>query len=442
MAFHQQTAETLQTFYATDEEAPEGWQHALMWHWEQAGQCGKSMNVALDVAHNKIQDLRFTEARQWIEQSLALLDRMPASERASFGLQYEMRAYALIVAVLEFEGQFREALGYAQLLLRLTEVHGNVNAQSRSYLTIGRVHRELGQLSLAESDLMRALSLAERHQLRELEWEARFHLAKVHQLQGRHLEAFQQLDLAHRGVSSVGEGDQVAQVCTGIGDIYRVLGSGDEALRLYHQALKLEIGSKNRLGQAMLYEKLCLSHMEIRELGEALDCINEALRLRTNLDDKLGQARSYSILGTIHYRLKKFDLAREYFDHARVLEEQLQNRRGLTIALTNLGDVERVTENYERARSYYREALVLARGIGDQVAMARLYERMGDAFHEDGNEEEAKDYWRHALQIRDEMGHFDEAQNLRYRLEGIPEDQRNASAGYQDGTRTKTDIDM
>lgn len=420
--FHRNTAAQLRSFYAERDDAPDGWHSALMWHLEQSGEHGDAMDVALNVAEKHIENLSFSDARRWIERSLALLDRLPDLERVSYGLGYEVRAYALIIAVLEFEGQFREALGYAQLLLRLGEIHGNIEAQGRSYLTIGRVHRELGQLSIAETDLVRALKLAERHQLSDLEWEARFHLAKVHQLQGRHLDAFQQLDLAHRRVSSIGgEQDRLARVCTGIGDIYRVLGSGEDALRLYHQALKVEINTNNRLGQAMLYEKMGLSHMELDGMWEALECLKEALRLREQLDDKLGQARSHSILGTIQHRLKHYPLALEHFEQARKLEAGLQNRRGLTIALTNLGDVARSTGDIEQAHERYEEALTLARGIGDQLGMARLYERLGDMFAEktgdaDEHRQKARELWGKALQIREEMGHFDEAQTLRERM--------------------------
>jgi tetratricopeptide (TPR) repeat protein len=411
--FHRQAAHTLQTHYAESETPPEGWQGVLMWHWEQAGEYGEAIRVALARAQHHTGNLEFPEARRWIDHGLKLLERISGSER----LKHEMQTYALTVAVLEFEGKFREALGYAQLILRLAETEGNIEAQGRGYLTLGRVHRELGQLTFAETELLHALQMAERHQMHELEWEARFHLAKVHQLQGRHLDAFQQLDLAHRRVTTVSDGEsRLARVCTGIGDIYRVLGSGEEALQFYHRALKGEIGTENRLGQAILYEKLALSHMELDELFEAIECINEALQIRERLDDNLGKARSHSIMGTIQHRLKNYHLAQEHFERARSLEAHLQNRRGLTIALTNLGDVARSTGNTDQARLYYHEALKLTREIGDRVGMARVYERIGDAFHDTGDRELAQSHWQEALHIRDDMGHYDEAQSLRERL--------------------------
>jgi tetratricopeptide (TPR) repeat protein len=417
--FHRETAEQLKALYETTEEIPAGLPETLMWHWEQAGKFGEALEVALAVAEQRIQELNFSEARRWIERSFALLDNLPDVDRLSYGFTYEARYYALTIAILEFEGQFREALGYAQLFLRLAEIHGNIEAQGRSYVTIGRVHRELGQLVIAESDLMRALKLAERHQMPELEWEARFHLAKVHQLQGRHLEALQQLDLAHRGATEAGAEDRLARVCTGIGDVYRVLGSGHDALRFYHQALKTEITSNNRLGQAMLYEKLGLSHIELNELYEAQECIQESLRLRDDLNDKLGQARSNTIMGTIQSHLQDYPKALEHFEKARTLEAGLQNRRGQTIALMNLGDVASVTGNYTKAIESYEEALVLTKAIGDQVGMARGYERLGEVSIAKGSQSQARDYLGHALQIRDEMGHYDEAQALRGRLKQL-----------------------
>lgn len=410
--FHQTTARELRALYAGHERPPEGWQGVVMWHCEQAGDYGEAMSMALERAQTHLEELEFAEARRWIDHGLKLLDRLSYAERSAC----EMRAYALTVAVLEFEGKFREALGYAQLILRLAELDRNAEAQGRGYLTLGRVHRELGQLEFAESDLVQALKLAERHQMRELELEARFHLAKVHQLQGRHLEAFQQLDLTQKGLLTSGGEDRLARVYTGIGDIYRVLGSGEEALQLYHRALKVEIGTKNRLGQAMLYEKLALSHLEMNELYEAIECINEALRLRTDLDDKLGQARSHSILGTIQHHLHDYRLAQEHYEQARAIEAGLQNRRGLTISLSNLGDVARATRNYEQARAYYEEALKLSRGIGDQLGIARIHERLGDVYAEVGGMEVAREHWSQALQIRDEMGHYDESQALRERI--------------------------
>lgn len=421
-AFHRHVAEDLVNLYANNATAPEGWRETLAWHWEQAGDYGSAIDAALEVVEIRVAELAFNDARRWVEHVLALLDRLDNLERRA----YEMRAYALTIAVLEFGGQYREALGYARLLLRLAEERGNFEARGRSYLTIGRMQREIGKLAAAEAEMLRALNLAERHQLPELEAEVRLHLAKVHQLQGHHLEAFQQLELAQEMANT--DRARLARVCTGVGDVYRVLGAGREALNLYHRALKLEIGSSNRIGQAMLYEKLGLSHLEMDHLGEALQCAQEALRLRDELGDTVGQTRSHTILGAIQSRLNNHTLALSHFEQARDLEKGLQNQRGLMIALSNLGNAARALGDTERARAYYIEALALGREINDRVGLARMYQRLGDLSYGEGTPAAAIPYWNEALRIREDLGHSEETIALRNRIAAAKAQRRPADA--------------
>lgn len=408
--FHRNTAIELERLYADRELAPEGWRETVAWHWEQAMAYQEATDAVLKIAEMRISELAFSEARRWTERALELLDRLDAPDRR----RYEMRAYALTIAVLEFGGQHREALGYARLLLRLAEDRGNVEAQTSSYLSIGRVQRELGNLAVAEAETLRAFELAERHQLSEMAWEARLQLAKTHQMQGRHLEAFQQLELAQELPTE--DHNRLARVCTNVGDIYRVLGADQEALELYHRALKLEVGSSNLIGQAMLYEKMGHSYLELNQPGDALQCAREALRLRIALKDHVGQARSYTLIGTVQSRVGERLAAAEAFEQARNLEELAQNHRGLIIALTNLGDVAQSSGDYEVARQRYIEALTLAQKRNDTIALARMQQRLGDLSAAQRHFANARKHWEEALAIRESLGHSEEAITLRGRL--------------------------
>src|ERR671924_16817 len=67
---------------------------------------------------------------------------------------------------------------------RVAQARNNREATARAHLAIGRMQRELAQLTIAEAALQQARALAERDELGELEAEVRLHIAKVHQLQG------------------------------------------------------------------------------------------------------------------------------------------------------------------------------------------------------------------------------------------------------------------
>src|SRR5690606_35245569 len=184
--------------------------------------------------------------------------------------------------------------------------------------------------------MQQALAFAERDERSDLEADVRLHLAKVHQLQGRHLEALQELQLAREGQEQDDDKIKLARILTGIGDVYRVLGSSREALTFYTRALSLEQARRSTLGQAILKDKLALVLMDQGKLLDALASAEESLRLRERLNDTVGQARSHNVLGTIQRRLGRHTEAFSSFDRARELEELAQNPRGLCIALLHL----------------------------------------------------------------------------------------------------------
>lgn len=415
--FHRQIAEELVRRYNASERAPQGWLEALAWHWEQAGAFAEAANIALEVAESRVTRLDFGAARRWAERTLTLIERIDPAEREV----YELRAYALALAVLEFGGQYREGLDYARRMLRLAQARKNNEAEARAHLAIGRMLRELGQLATAEIALQQARTLAARDEFGELEAEVRIHLAKVHQLQGRHLEALQELQLAQEEQEQHDDRIKLARVFTVIGDIYRVLGAGREALTFYTRALSLEQGRGSLLGQAILKDKLALAYVQHSRIQDALAAEEESLRLRESIGDIIGQARSYNVLGTIMARLGRYDQAQGYHERAQALEEQTQNPRGQGMVLLHLGDVARARRNYDLAREQYLRGMAIGQRDNDQIALARALERLGDLSFTEGQRDAANAHWVEALKIREALGHSEEATALRERIRiGLP----------------------
>jgi tetratricopeptide (TPR) repeat protein len=413
-AFHRRVAEQLVARYGASEQAPPDWREALAWHWEQAGAYAEAADATLEIAELRMTRLDFTSARRWAERTLTLIERLEPEARRI----YDLRAYALALAVLEFAGQYREGLDYARRMLGVAQARNNREATARAYLAVGRMQRELGQLTTAEIVLQQARALAADDELGELEAEVRLHLAKVHQLQGRHLEALQELQLAQEESEQHDDRMRLARVLTSIGDIYRVLGSSRESLTFYTRALSLEQGRGSLLGQAILRDKLALALLDQRKLQEALTNEEESLRLRQSINDTVGQARSYSVLGKIMSRFGRFDQAQAFHEQALALEQQLQNPRGIGIALLHLGDTARATSQFERARELYTQAVAVTRRDNDQIGLARALERMGDLGFDEGHRERANSHWVEALKIRESLHHSEEAAALRERIRG------------------------
>jgi tetratricopeptide (TPR) repeat protein len=413
-AFHRRVAEELNRRYGGHEQAPPEWRETLAWHWEQAGAYAEAADATLEIAEARMTRLDFTSARRWAERTLTLIERLTPAQRQ----RYDLRAYALALAVLEFGGQYREGLDYARRMLSVAQARGNREATARAYLAVGRMQRELSQLANAEVVLQQARTLAADDELSELEAEVRLHLAKVHQLQGRHLEALQELQLAQEEHEQSDDRLRLARVFSSIGDIYRVLGSAREAMIFYTRALSLEQGRGSLMGQAILKDKLALALLEQEKIAEALAEEEESLRLRESINDIVGQARSLSVLGTIRARAGRHDEALAAHQQALALEERLQNPRGQGIALLHLGDTARAIRQYARAREFYTRALAVTRRDNDQIGLARTLERLGDLGFDEGHREHANANWVEALKIREGLHHSEEANALRERIRG------------------------
>jgi len=407
-------AEELTRRYGNSEQAPPDWRETLAWHWEQAGAYAQAADATLEIAETRMMRLDFSAARRWAERTLTLIDRLDQTERQ----RYDLRTYALALAVLEFGGQYREGLDYARRMLSVAQTGGNREATARAYLAIGRMQRELNQLSSAEVMLQQARMLAAEDDLSELEAEVRLHLAKVHQLQGRHLEALQELQLAQEEHEQNDDQLRLARVFSSIGDIYRVLGSAREATIFYTRALSQEQGRGSLLGQAILKDKLALALLGQGKLEEALAEETGSLRLRESIKDVVGRARSHSVIGTIHERSGHYEQAQTAHEQALALEEQLQNPRGQGIALLHLGDTARALHQFERSRTFYNRALAVTRRDSDQIGLARALERLGDLGFDEGHRERANASWVEALKIREGLHHSEEANALRERIRG------------------------
>lgn len=411
--FHRRTAEALIQRYGSSPQPPQEWREALAWHWEQAGAFAEAVEAILNIAEARMTRLDFTSARRWAERALTLIERLDDDQRHA----YDLQAYALALAILEFGGQYREGLDYARRMLTIAQSRGNTEATIRAYMSVGHMQRELGQLASAEVVLQQARSLAADDELSELETEVRLHLAKVHQLQGRHLEALQELQLAQEQTEQHDDGRiMLARVLSSVGDIYRILGASREAMAFYLRSLSLEQGRGSLLGQAILRDKIALSQLAQGKLGEALADAEESLALRERISDTVGQARSHTVMGMILQQLERYDEAGEHLQQALALEEQLQNPRGQGIALLHLGNIARAQRKFAQARELYGRAMAVTRRDNDQIGLARALERMGDLGYEEGRRDNANTSWVEALKIREALHHADEAAELRERI--------------------------
>ncbi len=412
--FHRDAAEQLQARYKGG-ALPEGFYGVLAWHWALARSWPEAIDAALNEAEERIAQQNIYEARFWCERALEHLSRLSLAEQAQFAL----RTYSLAWTVLDFGGQHEEALYYAQRLQVLAHETQRPTAEGAAWLALGRSQRALFDFAAAEQSLQHALDIARQHELLLLEAEALFHLGKIQQMQGRHMEAIQHYNAAHEKGVVVDDRLTIAKIITSIGDVYRILGAGKRAAAHYERALEIEEHLPGILGIAIVQEKLALSYIEFGEYEKALRCQAESLLLRQQANDNVGMARAYTVLGMIHTVRGDTQTAIDAYGQALQLERSLQNVHGLTSVHNRLGDVYKQLGNYGEASNHYAQALDYARQLNDQLGIALIYERLGTLAHDWNDLHAAQQHWSAALAIRQQLGHYEEQQRLRRQLNDL-----------------------
>lgn len=399
--------------------APEGLSGVLAWHWEQAGNWRQATEASLMCAEELIQRRDGTRAQRWCERALEYQERLPREERGDL----ELRALLLAWTVLDFGGQHREALEYARRLYKLAEAQDAPEMRITALLALGRTHRALGSMQAAETELLRTIDLARLHNLPSLEADALFHLGKLRQLQGKHFEAIQHFTYAQAQDAALEDQARMAQVFTGLGDVYRALGAPREALNYYTRALQLEHSLPGVLGAAILQEKLALCYIDLARPQEALDAEQESLRLRQSINDRVGIGRAHSVLGSILARTGDHEHALEHYNQALEVEQTLQGVRGLGMIYSHIGDSYRALGDYARASNAYQQSLSIAQQQDDKIGLALGHERLGNLAREWNDRATAGYHYQEALHIRQQLGHSDEVHRLQRQIDKLLEDQ-------------------
>ena len=268
------------------------------------------------------------DRRGEVEVALVFFDRAVALyERA--GEKYK-RGLALNQLALRHQrfGRVEKALGLFQESLQLFEEIGGAREQVHLMVQVGIAQQRLGALQEA------------------LEWFERAAVA------------------AEEGAL---ESTNFAKIATAKGSVYLSLNQGEEALRVYRDALEIyrQSGDERRVAQTLVnLADVALRRGEMEKAGvHAMEAIE--------------------VLRTLEKSLASRDLARAYLLFGRI-----EARQGQAVA----------------ARKAFGKALQSARGVSDRSLEATLVLELGRLSYEEGHSEDAVEIFEKALTSFEEIG--------------------------------------
>jgi tetratricopeptide (TPR) repeat protein len=267
-------------------------------------------------------------------------------------------------SVYELKGDFEQALGAFERMLRLTWVVSSRTKAAVAFNKMGRVFRRKGDLRLALDYL------------------------------GRGQELFEQ----------AGDLRGVAGSLDDVGHVMWLLGRYDDAFEKITQALQKRGQGGDKRSIAHSLSTLGNVQKDRGRFAEAENCYREALALRRDAGDRAGVITTLNNLAVLAFERGDKDGARNGWEEALAEAEDIGALPLQALALNNLGELALVEGKLEEARRRLEETISIAKDLDERLLLSEATRNLGLLELEGGNSGLAHELTTRALEIAESSG--------------------------------------
>lgn len=293
--------------------------------------------------------------------------------------------------------EYRSALGIFQ---GRRDVTGEISARRH----LASALQELGAISEAEQELLRARALLERQggtDKPEL-IEVMNLLGGVLEDQGRTEEALALFKDAFALAEGLGIGPAKVESLRRMGSALAVRGELDDAADRYRQAIDLCKQLDDRKALSEIYGDLGDVYVEQGSLKEAIKVFKEAERL--DHDDPLGFALAKRRLGAAYQEKGEYKRAEEYYSEADSLLDNLDDDGERAVLYVGWGSLAQESGQVRDALARYQQALAINESQRNPLGEAICRRHIGSALHDLGRFEAAAEELQRARALIDQQG--------------------------------------
>ena len=191
-----------------------------------------------------------------------------------------------------------------------------------------------------------------------------------------------------------------------MGNVLQRQSKPEEALVLYHKAIKKAEALNYQKGLAKLYNNVALIHIERGEFPEALEGFTKATRCEEVIDNPEGKAQGLNNIGVVFYYQGDYDKALEYFLESVKVHESMQNLLSAKQGYNNIGAINEALGRHEQALIYYQRALRIAGDMDDRSELANALNNITSVYSNMENWQASEDYYMQALEVNQKAEDF------------------------------------
>jgi tetratricopeptide (TPR) repeat protein len=191
--------------------------------------------------------------------------------------------------------------------------------------------------------------------------------------------------------------DELCLLAWQAGDHTAAAAAGAQAVAVYQ-----DIGDVP--GQAYALTQLGLAHKQAGDYPAAAACHQQSLALARSIGDRLAEADALNNLGRVQQLIGDYPTAGRTQRQALALFRELGNPLGQAVTLNDLGVLQKETGDYQAASGSQQQALKLFGDLGDRFGQAIALNELGDVQQLTGDYASAASSHQQALELHRELG--------------------------------------
>jgi tetratricopeptide (TPR) repeat protein len=266
--------------------------------------------------------------------------------------------------IAQLRGDFAEALGHFQEMLRLAWLQDDVRAGGLAYNKMGQAYRALGEYDFALSNLNHGLALF------------------------------------RRAEDVVG----IASSADDKGRVFWMKGDLEQALSLYEEGLRLRRYLGNRQGEALSLHHIGTILIERGDFKEAVQVLKDARGIARELGDLRLQSETLNAMGIICAHRGEHKKAITLWGQSLEMSQEIGLRNMSAILLNNTGEAHLHLGELEKARDLLRQAVDLLEALGDRRSLSDALRNLAETALRLDDFRGALDRAEQAVEVAEELG--------------------------------------
>ncbi len=245
----------------------------------------------------------------------------------------------------------------------------------------GAIYQTEGNLSLAQSEAEKALSISDRikDEIRagQIKVKCLNNLGSIWRQKGEYDHAVEILQKSIEILEKLNLKQLLARTVNQLGVVYHVKGDYHRAIEFNEQALKIieEIGDKLMI--AGVSGNLGVIYAYLGEIEKALEFHKKHLKIAEEIGDRRGIGMAYNNLGRIYAGSReRHALARESFQKALEIFEEIGDKTAISAALGNLAIIFLAAGEIDKAEKNLLKTEQILTELGNKELLINTYHYM------------------------------------------------------------------